>query len=171
MSVQRIDVVGNAQGGIGSVIDSTSGSLKVTEQSQPRFDDVNDPVFINETDLAVGTYYYPSVAGSNHLGFGPLSFHGRVRSGSAGEQLKLTFEGSNGVDYGSGEEWEDVVGPFTDEGGTSPLTSPLIDVTNTLDSFAIYIEFYPFKKWRAKVEVIGTVTDNDVFCSSYQRAP
>lgn len=155
--------VGNGQGGIGGAYDPISGSLKVTEQSPSRFDDVSNPVLISADDLAVGTYYYPDTNGVNQLGFGSLSFEGRVRSGSATETLTLTIEGTNGY------QWFDIVGPFVDETGTSPLSTPLSSVTNATDNFACSIDFFPYRKWRLKVVVTGTVVDNEVKVASYQR--
>lgn len=166
---QLADIVGNGKGGIGGAVEQSTGSLNVQRTDDPRFADVFDPVLIDETNLSVATHHFPDVNGVAQLGFGPLSFQGRVRSGTAGETLIVTIEGTNGVDYGSGEEWIDIVGPFTDETGTSPLSSPLASVTNASDSFAVYIDYYPYKKWRLKVVVTGTTSDNDVFVASYQR--
>jgi hypothetical protein len=107
---------------------------------------------------------YPDAEGVSQLGYKSLSFEGKVRSGTAGETLTLSVEGTNGF------EWIDVIGPFIDETGASPITAPLVNVANATDSFAVSIDLFPYAKWRVKVVVTGTTSDNEVKVTSYQKA-
>lgn len=158
------NIIGNGQGGVGSAVDAVTGSLNTQRTDDPRFDDIPNTVLINATDIAVGTYYYPDANGVAQLGQRSLSIEGNVTSGSAGETLTLTLEGTNGY------QWVDVIGPFIDELGISPITSPLVNVNNASDDFAASNDKFSFQKWRLKLVVSGTVTSNSANVASYQKA-
>jgi len=70
----------------------------------------------------------------------------------------------------NGFEWIDVIGPFIDETGSSPITSPLSSVTNATDNFAASWDHFPYQKWRIIVVVTGTTSDNEAKVASYQKA-
>jgi len=79
MSVGNIeDVVGAGDVSIGGALDPTTGALPVQRVDDPRFDDVLDPVLVNEDDLSVATHYFPDANGIAQLGYKSLSIQGKL---------------------------------------------------------------------------------------------
>lgn len=164
MSVGNIeDIVGAGDVSIGGALDPATGALPVQRVDDPRFDDNPNPVLVNETNLSVATHYFPDANGVAQLGYKSLSLAGNIVSGSAGETLTFSVEAWNGV------EWIDLIGPFTDETGTSPIASKPT-ATNSTDNFAISWDHFPYQKWRTVVTVSGTLTSNSANVGSYQKA-
>jgi hypothetical protein len=162
MSCQHYDVIGNAKGGVGSALDVASGSLQVIEQNQPRFDDVNNPILINEAGpLAAATYNYPDANGISHLGFKSLSFEGKLQAGAA-DTITFSVWATNGY------EWIEVTGIFTDEGGVSPVGGPIQAANNTV-SFSISVDHFSYAKYLARL-VVTNGASNNAHVASYAKA-
>jgi hypothetical protein len=164
-SVKSADIVGNGQGGIGQAVDSTSGVLRVEEQSQPRFDDLVNPILVEETNLAVGTYYYPDSDGVCTLGYNnTIAFSGELVSGSATETLTLTIEETNGT------EWQDTTGQYLDATGAQPTPGPSIIATNAIVPFGLSRDHVPWGRYRIKIVVTGTVVTNSADVEALAKA-
>ncbi len=157
---QLQDIVGNGQGGLGGAVDSSSGSLKVTEQSQPRFDDLSNPVLIVETNKSAGTFNYPDDNGVSQLGYKSLSFNGRL---TAGATDTVTFQ----IWAYNAFQWIEITKIFTDDQGVSPIAAPIQAANNTVD-FGISVDHFPYAKWRATLVVAGGTT-NTAGVGSYQK--
>lgn len=158
------NIIGNGKGGLGGAVDAVTGSVNVQRTDDPRFDDIPNINLVNETNLSVADHYYPDSNGVSQLGEKSLAFEGHVVSGTAGETLKLTIEGTNGY------QWNTVVGPFINNVGVSPVVSPVVNVTNTAADFSISWDHFPYQKWRVYIEVTGTTSSNSARVASYQKA-
>jgi len=157
------DIAGNGAGdGASAALDPITGSLKVTEQEQPRFDDLPNPVLINETPgpIAVGTHNYPDDNGVSQLGYKSLSFSGRL---TAGASDTVTFQ----VWAWNAFQWVEVTKIFTDDQGVSPISTAIQAANNTVD-FGISIDHFPYEKWRATLVVAGGVA-NTATVGSHQK--
>jgi hypothetical protein len=157
------DVVGNGGGtSLGLVTDSVSGSLKVTEQEQPRFDDLVDPGLVNASTIPVGVNYYPDANGVSTLGYnGSLSFSGELVSGTAGHTITFTVEAANA------SKWIDVTSQFLSDAGAQPPAA--ITANNSTVTFGISKEIFAWAKYRAVITV-GTGTNNSALVESLSKA-
>jgi hypothetical protein len=163
MSVGNIeDIVGNGAGdGASAAFDPASGSLKVTEQEQPRFDDLPDPTLINISNAGAGTVNYPDDNGASHLGYKSLSFGGTI-TGSATDTITFQVWGYDGT------QWFQVTQMFISNAGVSP-PGTIQSGSATPVLFGLHIDHFPYQRWRATTVITGGTT-NSATIGSYQKA-
>jgi hypothetical protein len=162
MSIGNIeDLVGAGDVSIGGALDPITGALPVQRVDDPRFDFVNDPDFVSETNKAIGVYHYPDANGLSMLGFDSISFVGEITA--VGDTWAVTIEGSN-----DGTKWDDVTNQFLDGNGAQPPT--VISITGGTQQFSLSNSNYDFRLFRMRIEITGTVTANSALVGSYQKA-
>jgi len=149
--------IGNGQGGVGSAVDAVTGSLNIQRTDDPRFDDISNPVLINETNLSIDVHNFPDDNGVAHLGEKSLSFAGTIN----GNTIDFQVWGYNGT------QWVEVTQRFILNDGSSP--PGLIQSAGSPVLFSLDIDHFPYQKWRATLVVAGSAT-NSATVGSYQKA-
>jgi len=145
-------VVGNGGAAV-AAYDSVSGSNRVSVVNQARFGDVTD-VLVEETNLAVATYYYPSSDGMEIFGFNAgLGLTGELTQGTG--TITATIEETNATSP-SATDWIDSTQKWEGTDGQKGHASITVTAGSVYFNYSRSDDLN--KKFRLKI-VVGNATN------------